>query len=806
MVAATRLRHLLDRYRPGNLLPYLAYTPDEGLFLMDGDPDSHPAFLGACYMGRPVPGVDEGMVDRLESTLGTYLPAGSMVQVAMAGMRYVDMDVQAYLANRLPYGPAAEAARQRAAFLLSGMESPLVSSSGSLLHIRRVLVSIKIPCTTAPPSDKEISEIAELVDRFHQSLLSVGLSLARLGALGFLRVLRRLTHPTVKTVDDGWSDRQLLRDQVFALDDDIEVGARGKLRLGTAHAQVLGVKRYPERTSLTRMVDLLGDRQGLSNQIRCPFLISLNLQYPDQKGTAAMVQRKSTAINAQAFGPTMKWIPSLRYKKYGVDVLVHAMEQGTTLVRSCLTVVLFDEDPRDLARQSAGLKTHWQSLGYTMDDECHIHYAQFLNALPLFPSPESVLNTYRYQTMGAIHATQMLPILGDLTSTGPGAASLFVTRRMEPFLLDLYDSATNYNAIVFAESGAGKSVLAQRLALDYLSRGARVWIIDVGRSYHKLAAVLDGEFMQFSEASQVCLNPFTNISDIAEEADLLKAQLELMSGHRDGLTDYALARLEEAIYAVWGRLGPSMTVTDVADWLQQQPDDRVRDVGKMLYPFCRHGSLGRWFDGPANVDFRKDLVVLELEELKSKPGLQKVILLQLISRIQHEMFLHQQDNRPKILIVDEAWDLLDDPAIGHFFEHAYRRFRKYRGSAIVVTQSVADLYNSRSGRAIAANSAFRLILRQTDESIEAARDAKQLLLDDAGFHALKTVHTAGGQYSELMISIGRFWEIVRLVEDPFSLLLMSTTGRARSEVLAAIDRGEDVTQTIHRLLAEGVHG
>ncbi|MCH4597774.1 ATP-binding protein, partial [Achromobacter xylosoxidans] len=131
-------------------------------------------------------------------------------------------------------------------------------------------------------------------------------------------------------------------------------------------------------------------------------------------------------------------------------------------------------------------------------------------------------------------------------------------------------------------------------------------------------------------------------------------------------------------------------------YMINQDDKYVQDMGNMLFGFTRNGSDGHWFDGEANLEMDKDLVVLELEELKSKKTLQQVVLMQIISAIQHEMYL-SQDGRPKVLIIDEAWDLLDDPMIARFMEHAYRRFRKYGGSAIIVTQSIADLYGSPSG-------------------------------------------------------------------------------------------------------------
>ena len=74
--------------------------------------------------------------------------------------------------------------------------------------------------------------------------------------------------------------------------------------------------------------------------------------------------------------------------------------------------------------------------------------------------------------------------------------------------------------------------------------------------------------------------------------------------------------------------------------------------------------------------------------------------------------------RRKIVIIDEAWDLLTSGEVGKFIETGYRRFRKYNGSAIVITQSLGDLYTNPVGEAITANSAITFQLAQQGRTLE----------------------------------------------------------------------------------------
>ena len=88
--------------------------------------------------------------------------------------------------------------------------------------------------------------------------------------------------------------------------------------------------------------------------------------------------------------------------------------------------------------------------------------------------------------------------------------------------LDLFSSASNYNCAVFAQSGSGKSFLTSDMITGYLSEGAQVFVIDIGRSYEKLCGLMGGEFVVFDEKSGISLNPFSRVTDIDEDMEPFK--------------------------------------------------------------------------------------------------------------------------------------------------------------------------------------------------------------------------------------------------------------------------------------------
>jgi len=191
--------------------------------------------------------------------------------------------------------------------------------------------------------------------------------------------------------------------------------------------------------------------------------------------------------------------------------------------------------------------------------------------------------------------------------------------------------------------------------------------------------------------------------------------------------------------------------------------------------------------------------VLELEELKGRRHLQQVVLLQLIYQIQQDMYLGERD-RQKIVIIDEAWDLLTQGDVARFIETGYRRFRKYGGAAVTVTQSVNDLYANAAGVALVENSANMYLLGQKAETIEALRRDRRLPIGEGGYEYLKSVHTVPGAYSEIFFFTEMGGGIGRLVVEPFKRLLYST----RPEDVHAIDQlraqGLTVTEAVQQLL------
>ena len=802
-----------QRHRPSDYIPVVAQDSETGIFLCN---DGH---IGVCYWGNPVIGADDTTAEMLKGAFSLPLPEGSFVQVSLLAMPDIDGPISAYQMrrefgiNRLQSATTREGVeayyKRRAQFMSQSREVPNLPSIGTKMLDRIVVLTLKIPYEGEQPTKTELDVLAESGAKLAESLQTIGLYTKRMTDAEYLRVAYRITHPFADPKTDPVREDQTLDQQVFEPGERIDTEEERLVFGDGTLAQTLSVGRWPKENALHLMAYMIGDPQGANNQVKFPYHINLTMHYPSQHKKTSAVKTKAAMITYQAFGPMIKFVPKLGAKKQGMDVMVNAIDTGATVVEASLSMTVYGKEREALSRQVAALRTYMQAFQFTMGEERLILWPVFWNSFPLFPSAESIKNTFRFKTMAVEHATTFLPILGEWKGSSVqlkqdrGYAMLLQSRRGQIMSMDLRDSSTNTNAVIFAESGAGKSFLTQAMLAEDHSCGAKVYAIDVGRSYYKLAKWLGGEFIEFNPDADLCMNPFTKVKDIDDEVGLIQSTIEKMAAPEDGLDDYRRSRIEEAVKAVWGRLGPNATITDVAEYmlsLQGDDNQRVRDIGDMLYRYTSYGSEGRWFNGEANLDLSKDFVVLELEALKAKPALQQIVLMQVITAIQAEIYM-SNDGRPRVVVIDESWSLLDDPMVARFMEHAFRRFRKYNASAIIVTQSIADLYQSAAGKAIASNSAYKLIMKQTSETVETVQREGYLSLDPYSFDQMRTIHSVPGAFSEVMIYANESVGIARLVVDRFTQVLFSTSDPERSEIINAIENGVNPVDAIDQFIA-----
>lgn len=795
-----------DGEKASSLFSVIAYSNEDKVFLNDDNT------LGFGFLCNPLEGSDHKASDRINVLLNGNWPDDTLMQFSLFGGQDIHSITNRMMDSRRGKSNdfGSHNAKRRKEFFIEGTHTPVVSSTGVRIRNFMLLVSIKVPINNPTPTQKELMQVRDLRNGFNQSLKAVGMHPNTLGRDEYVHLMNSMLNwgegALWRNSERVWSDADKpLNEQIMDFDHCIEVDKDGLWLGESGHEDAmrvtnLSVKRFPRVFDFGYASSFLGDLMLGSRGIRENCLISATIHFPPvQKTKGSLETKRQWAVN-QAYGPMLKFVPALAAKKHGFDVLFQALDDGDRPVRLHLGMTLFTRTKDEATAAVSSARSYWGELGFGMMEDRFFNLPLFLNRLPFGADRDAMRDTFRYKTMGTRHAIPLLPLFADWRGTGSPVMN-FVSRNGQLMSVSLFDSSSNYNCCIAAQSGSGKSFLANEMISTYREMGGKVWVIDVGRSYKDLCEVYDGDFIEFNKESDICLNPFPLIQDFAEEEDMIVGLVCAMAAPTTPLTDYQTASLKRIMREVWDKKAQDMTVTDIAALLLESDDRRVRDIGVQLYPFTKDGEYGKYFYGENNVNFQRDFSVLELEELKGREHLQQVVLLQLIYQIQQDMYLGDRD-RHKIVIIDEAWSLLTEGDVGKFIEHGYRRFRKYGGAAVVITQSVTDLYDSPTGRAIAENSANMFLLGQKSEAISALEKEQRLPIGSSGYSLLKTVHTEVGAYSEIFFITGYGGGIGRLIVDKYHQLLYSTHPNDVQAIQRKRQGGMTMPEAIEAILKE----
>ena len=784
-----------ERASASSLFRVLAEDPDQGLFLLDD------RSLGFGYLCQPLSGISTGLFDRLNVLLNQEWPVDTLIQCLLFSSPDLLSD------EGHAQGPSdSKTLPQRLedksrAFRKKATDEPLQELNGVMVRRNELVLTFKTPLKAMEPDEGEIKAAEKLQGATSQALSTIGLRPLRLDGARWLRLMAVILN---WDPDAGWRDETLrapvrdlpLRDQVLDFGTCLSHNQEA-VHLGAREVRLLSVKQYPDSAPLGGALRYLGDLLSGSRGIRQNVLLGMTLHYPEIESHKTRIGTSRQWITTQATGPMARFLPRLASRKQQFDLLFEALEDGDRPVRTALSMALFVR-PEEATRALSNAKVYFRELGFQLLEDRYIALPLFLNLLPLGAERSFVTMSQRFRTLATRQALPLLPLFSDWPGSGGSMLSL-ISRSGEAMRFSLFDSPTNFNASIAAQSGSGKSFLTNEIIVRSLAEGAKVWVIDIGRSYQNLTESLEGDFIAFGPESRSSLNPFLLLTDWGEDADLIAAVFSAMIAPTAPLSDFQTATLKRTLRDLHDLLGSEVTVDLVSESLAQESDPRIRDLGVQLFPFTASGEYGRHFNGEGVITFQSDLTVLELEELKGRRHLQKVVLLLLILTIQKAMFEGARDQK-KIVIIDESWDLLTEGDAAAFIETGYRRFRKYGGAAITLTQSVNDLYRSSAGRAIVENSAHLLLLGQKAESLDLLKREDRLSLGEAGFALLKSVHTIPGRYSEVFIHGETGSGIGRLVVDPYKRLLFSTRPDDVAAIRALRQAGHDLESAIQTLI------
>ena len=311
-------------------------------------------------------------------------------------------------------------------------------------------------------------------------------------------------------------------------------------------------------------------------------------------------------------------------------------------------------------------------------------------------------------------------------------------------------SLENSNSVVFAKSGAGKSFAVKLEALRSMMFGTEVIIIDPENEYQKLADSVAGAYVRLSLSSSTRINPFDLPQVIdPEEADnalrsnlimlhgLLRlmmggAQAQLVGGNNTvtpALNPVEESDLDSALIETYAKAGitndpltHSTTPPTIADLYETLL--HMGGTGPQLAQRLRKYTSGTFagiFSQQSNININNPFVVFNVRDLEDE--LRPVAMYIVLNYIWNKT---KSDKKKRLLIIDEAWQLMKYEDSANFIFSLAKRARKYNLGITTISQDVEDFMGSRMGRAIVANASMQMLFKQSPSAVDVLADVFKL--------------------------------------------------------------------------------
>ncbi len=344
----------------------------------------------------------------------------------------------------------------------------------------------------------------------------------------------------------------------------------------------------------------------------------------------------------------------------------------------------------------------------------------------------------------------------------------------------------NANAVVFAKSGAGKSYAVKLEILRSLMFDTDVIVIDPENEYESLARTVGGSYIRLSLTSGQRINPFDLPLPVNDEearpGELLRENAITLSGLMSvmlgKLTPEEEALMDKAILQTYEIKGITADTVNPAEYEMPIMADLENILRSMeggaslavrLEKFTK-GSFSGLFSDQTNVDLGTGLVVFCIRDLEEQ--LRPISMYILINFVWNRI---RSDLKRRLLIIDEAWHMIQQEDSGRFLHNITKRARKYYLGVTTITQDVEDFLDSKWGKPIITNSSLQLLLRQAPVAMERLQkvfnltnNEKYMLLNSGIGQGL---FFAGNQHVAIQI-IASYGENRIITTNPEELLQM----------------------------------
>ncbi len=350
--------------------------------------------------------------------------------------------------------------------------------------------------------------------------------------------------------------------------------------------------------------------------------------------------------------------------------------------------------------------------------------------------------------------------------------------------LVLFDrfSLQNANMVVFATSGAGKSYAIKLEVLRSLMLGTDVMVIDPEMEYKHLSDAVGGTYVNISLASDAKLNPFDLPRPIGEEVSTediirsavitIKGLMRIMLG---AFTHAEDALMDRALLETYAKkdITPQSDLRTVEAPVLQDLQEVLEgmaggaDLAERLKKYTI-GTFAGLLNSPTNVDVKNQLVVFSVRDLEDE--LRPIAIYTIVNYIWNVV---RSESKRRMLIIDEAWWLMQYEDSAKFIYALVKRCRKYYLGVTTITQDVNDFLTNQYGKAIVTNSSMQMLLKQSPAAIDLIQQTFMLtqgekyLLLECGVG--EGIFFAGQKHAAIKV-VASYTEDQLITSDPRQLL------------------------------------
>jgi type IV secretion system protein VirB4 len=353
------------------------------------------------------------------------------------------------------------------------------------------------------------------------------------------------------------------------------------------------------------------------------------------------------------------------------------------------------------------------------------------------------------------------------------AVTVFDTTSGTPYFFNFHLHDVGHTTII-GPTGAGKTVLMNFLCTQAQKYNARMFFFDKDRGAEIFIRALGGVYTVIDPGQNSNFNPL-QLEDTPENRSFLVEWFSsLVTTHEDRLTPQDVESIKEAINGNYKLPKESRNLTNVAPFFGLEGPDKIASRLNMWF---RDGSHSKLFDNEIDsIDFSNSRIYgFEMGEiLKDKISLGPS-LLYLFHRISQSL-----DGTPTMIILDEAWALIDNPVFAPKIRDWLKTMRKLNAMVIFATQSVEDASKSNISDTLIQQTATQIFL----PNLKATEEYKKtFLLTDREFTLIRTTNPTSRYF---LVKQGEDTVVARIDLSSMEKMIHVLSGRA--ETVRVLDK------------------